>query len=81
VFCGWLSGIKDIIRGRSDTAPGPILATRIPDFCDTTAFYAALSSAGVVFEKGRLDCEYYRELFIRATDAPDIEEILVSWGF
>lgn len=60
---------------------GPTLATRIPDFCDVPDFYAALSSAGVAFEKGRRDEVNFQKLTIRASDELDFEEVLVSWGY
>lgn len=62
-----------------DQDPGEV-GTRVPETCDCDKFYYELEKAGIWYELGSLDADYFREITLKESDIPLFSKILNSWG-
>lgn len=56
------------------------VGTRVPETCDCDKFYYELEKAGIWYELGSLDADYFREITLKESDIPLFSKILNSWG-
>ena len=53
----------------------------IPDYMNDPDFFDGLKKAGIWYEKGRIDSDYYKEVSLYKKDVEKFEEVMKSWGW